>query len=178
MREPVEPPPTASPTPLAAVASSKGLYVEGKDPCCACRRDQRDGGVLATARPALSAELMRLCGRRVARVTRTGRRAARHIGGACKQAGAMVATGTYPAVRLGRAKTGQRDATLFEAVKAGEKRVLVARRKGKFEQADGGTMFLEVDALSLRIKALEGEVEFYKRETETLKARSYPVLAP
>ena len=31
----------------------------------------------------------------------------------------------------------------------------------------------QVDALSLRIKALEGEVEFYRRETETLKARSY-----
>jgi len=31
----------------------------------------------------------------------------------------------------------------------------------------------QVDALSLRIKALEGELEFYKRETETLKARSY-----
>jgi hypothetical protein len=80
----------------------------------------------------------------VARVTtRTGRRAARHIGGACEQAGAMVATGTYPAVRLGRAKTGQRDATLFEAVKADEKRVLVARR-----QATGGGKFLAGSVLA------------------------------
>ena len=36
--------------------------------------------------------------------------------------------------------------------------------------AIGRVMFkgpAQVDALSLRIKALEGEVEFYKRETET-----------
>ena len=40
-----------------------------------------------------------------------------------------MATGTYPAVRLGRAKTGQRDATPFEVVTAKEERVLVARRQ-------------------------------------------------
>jgi hypothetical protein len=48
-----------------------------------------------------------------------------------------------PAVRLGRAKTGQRDATLFEAVKADEKRVLVARR-----QATGGGKFLAGSVLA------------------------------
>ena len=50
------------------------------------------------------------------------------------------------------------------------------KRDGKILGAIGRVMFkgpAQVDALSLRIKALEGEVEFYKRETETLKARSY-----
>jgi transcriptional regulator with PAS, ATPase and Fis domain len=50
------------------------------------------------------------------------------------------------------------------------------KRDGKILGAIGRVMFkgpAQVDALSLRIKALEGELEFYKRETETLKARGY-----
>src|SRR5260370_8916946 len=53
---------------------------------------------------------------------------------------------------------------------------LPIKRDGKILGAIGRVMFkgpAQVDALSLRIKALEGELEFYKRETETLKARSY-----
>jgi transcriptional regulator with PAS, ATPase and Fis domain len=50
------------------------------------------------------------------------------------------------------------------------------KRDGKILGAIGRVMFrgpAQVDALSQRIKALEGDLEFYKRETETLKARSY-----
>jgi transcriptional regulator with PAS, ATPase and Fis domain len=50
------------------------------------------------------------------------------------------------------------------------------KRDGNILGAIGRVMFkgpAQVDALSQRIKALEGELEFYKRETETLKARSY-----
>lgn len=50
------------------------------------------------------------------------------------------------------------------------------KRDGKILGAIGRVMFKgpeQVDALNLRIKALEGELEFYKRETETLKSRDY-----
>lgn len=50
------------------------------------------------------------------------------------------------------------------------------RRDGKILGAIGRVMFKgpqQLEALSLRVKALEGELEFYKRETETLRSRDY-----
>lgn len=50
------------------------------------------------------------------------------------------------------------------------------RRDGKMLGAIGRVMFKgpqQLEALSLRVKALEGELEFYKRETETLRSRDY-----
>jgi transcriptional regulator with PAS, ATPase and Fis domain len=50
------------------------------------------------------------------------------------------------------------------------------KRDGKVLGAIGRVMFKgpqQLDAMNLRIKALEGEVAFYKRETETLRSRDY-----
>ena len=50
------------------------------------------------------------------------------------------------------------------------------KRDGKILGAIGRVMFKgpqQLEALSRRIKDLEGELEFYKRETETLRARDY-----
>lgn len=50
------------------------------------------------------------------------------------------------------------------------------RRDGRILGAIGRVMFKgpqQLEALSQRIKALEGELEFYKRETATLRARDY-----
>ena len=44
-------PPTASPTPLATAPTAKVLTLKEKTRAAPARRDQRDGGVLATARP-------------------------------------------------------------------------------------------------------------------------------
>ena len=50
------------------------------------------------------------------------------------------------------------------------------KRDGETLGAIGRVMFKgpqQLEALSLRVKALEGELEFYKRETETLRSRDY-----
>lgn len=50
------------------------------------------------------------------------------------------------------------------------------KRDGRLLGAIGRVMFKgpeQLEALSRRIKKLEGELEFYKRETETLRARDY-----
>lgn len=50
------------------------------------------------------------------------------------------------------------------------------KRDGQIIGAIGRVMFKgpqQLEALSLRVKALEGELEFYKRETETLRSRDY-----
>jgi transcriptional regulator with PAS, ATPase and Fis domain len=74
--------------------------------------------------------------------------------------------------------SGKADVGAIQRMRGSERVVsrIPIKRDGKILGAIGRVMFKgpqQVDALSLRIKALEGELEFYKRETETLKSRAY-----
>lgn len=74
--------------------------------------------------------------------------------------------------------SGKADVGAIQRMRGSERVVsrIPIKRDGKVLGAIGRVMFKgpqQVDALSLRIKALEGELEFYKRETETLKSRAY-----
>ncbi|MEH2512648.1 transcriptional regulator with PAS, ATPase and Fis domain [Nitrobacteraceae bacterium AZCC 1564] len=74
--------------------------------------------------------------------------------------------------------TGKAEVGSIQRMRGSERVVsrIPIRRDGKIRGAIGRVMFKgpqQVDALSARIRALEGEVEFYKRETETLKTRAY-----
>jgi transcriptional regulator with PAS, ATPase and Fis domain len=82
-------------------------------------------------------------------------------------------TRLHHVVASGKAEVGQ-----IQKMRGSERVVsrIPIKRDGKVLGAIGRVMFkgpAQVDALSRRIKTLEGELEFYKRETETLKARSY-----
>jgi transcriptional regulator with PAS, ATPase and Fis domain len=74
--------------------------------------------------------------------------------------------------------TGKADVGAIQRMRGSERVVsrVPIKRDGKVLGAIGRVMFKgpqQLDAMNLRIKALEGEVEFYKRETETLKSRDY-----
>lgn len=74
--------------------------------------------------------------------------------------------------------TGKADIGAIQRMRGSERVVsrIPIKRDGKVLGAIGRVMFKgpqQVEALSRRIKALEGELEFYKRETETLKSRAY-----
>jgi transcriptional regulator with PAS, ATPase and Fis domain len=82
-------------------------------------------------------------------------------------------TRLHHVVASGKAEVGQ-----IQRMRGSERVVsrIPIKRDGKILGAIGRVMFkgpAQVDALSRRVKTLEGELEFYKRETETLKARSY-----
>ncbi|SEH88507.1 Transcriptional regulator containing PAS, AAA-type ATPase, and DNA-binding Fis domains [Tardiphaga sp. OK245] len=74
--------------------------------------------------------------------------------------------------------TGKADVGAIQRMRGSERVVsrIPIKRDGKVLGAIGRVMFKgpqQVDALSARIKTLEGELEFYKRESETLKSRAY-----
>jgi len=74
--------------------------------------------------------------------------------------------------------TGKADIGAIQRMRGSERVVsrIPIKRDGKILGAIGRVMFKgpkQVDALSRRIKALEGELEFYKRESENLKSRAY-----
>lgn len=74
--------------------------------------------------------------------------------------------------------TGKADIGAIQRMRGSERVVsrVPIKRDGKVLGAIGRVMFKgpqQLDAMNLRIKALEGEVEFYKRETEALKSRGY-----
>jgi transcriptional regulator with PAS, ATPase and Fis domain len=74
--------------------------------------------------------------------------------------------------------TGNAEVGAIQRMRGSERVVsrVPIKRDGKVLGAIGRVMFKgpqQLDAMNLRIKALEGEVEFYKRETETLKSRDY-----
>ncbi len=74
--------------------------------------------------------------------------------------------------------SGKADIGAIQRMRGAERVVsrIPIKRDGKVLGAIGRVMFKgpqQVDALSLRIKALEGELEFYKRESESLKSRAY-----
>lgn len=74
--------------------------------------------------------------------------------------------------------TGKADIGAIQRMRGSERVVarVPLKRDGKVIGAIGRVMFKgpkQVEELSRRIKALEGEVEFYKRETEALKSRAY-----
>ena len=82
-------------------------------------------------------------------------------------------TRLHQVVKSGKAEVGE-----IQRMRGSERVVsrIPIKRDGKILGAIGRVMFkgpAQVNALSLRIKALEGELEFYKRETEALKAQSY-----
>jgi transcriptional regulator with PAS, ATPase and Fis domain len=74
--------------------------------------------------------------------------------------------------------TGRADVGAIQRMRGSERVVsrVPIKRDGKVVGAIGRVMFKgpqQLDAMNLRIKALEGEVAFYKRETEALKSREY-----
>jgi transcriptional regulator with PAS, ATPase and Fis domain len=74
--------------------------------------------------------------------------------------------------------TGKADVGAIQRMRGSERVVsrVPIRRDGKVLGAIGRVMFKgpqQLDAMNQRIKTLEGEVEFYKRESETLKLRDY-----
>jgi transcriptional regulator with PAS, ATPase and Fis domain len=74
--------------------------------------------------------------------------------------------------------TGKADVGAIQRMRGSERVVsrVPIRRDGKVLGAIGRVMFKgpqQLDAMNQRIKTLEGEVEFYKRESETLKVRDY-----
>jgi transcriptional regulator with PAS, ATPase and Fis domain len=74
--------------------------------------------------------------------------------------------------------TGKADVGAIQKMRGVERVVsrVPIRRDGRVLGAIGRVMFKgpqQLEALSRRIKDLEGELEFYKRETETLRARDY-----
>jgi transcriptional regulator with PAS, ATPase and Fis domain len=74
--------------------------------------------------------------------------------------------------------SGKADVGAIQRMRGSERVVsrIPIKRNGKVLGAIGRVMFKgpqQVDALSARIRALEGEIEFYKRESETLKSRAY-----
>jgi transcriptional regulator with PAS, ATPase and Fis domain len=75
-------------------------------------------------------------------------------------------------------ETGKADVGAIQRMRGSERVVsrVPIKRDGKVLGAIGRVMFKgpqQLDAMNLRIKALEGEVAFYKRETEALKSRDY-----
>ena len=82
-------------------------------------------------------------------------------------------TGLDRVVRTGKAEIGQLQRVI------GADRVVSRvpiQRQGKIVGAIGRVMFKgpeQVDALSRRVRALESEVEFYKREAAVLRSRGY-----
>jgi transcriptional regulator with PAS, ATPase and Fis domain len=74
--------------------------------------------------------------------------------------------------------TGKAEVGAIQRMQGAERVVsrVPIRRNGRVLGAIGRVMFKgpqQLEALSQRIKALEGELEFYKRETATLRARDY-----
>ncbi|WP_076860180.1 sigma-54 interaction domain-containing protein [Bradyrhizobium mercantei] len=74
--------------------------------------------------------------------------------------------------------TGKADVGAIQRMRGAERVVsrVPIKRDGRVLGAIGRVMFKgpqQLEALSQRIKDLEGELEFYKRETETLRARDY-----
>lgn len=74
--------------------------------------------------------------------------------------------------------TGKAEVGAIQRMRGSERVVsrVPIRRDGRVLGAIGRVMFKgpqQLEALSQRIKALEGELEFYKRETATLRARDY-----
>ncbi len=74
--------------------------------------------------------------------------------------------------------TGKAEVGKIQRMRGGDRVVsrIPIKRDGKVLGALGRIMFKglqQVDELSRRVRALEGELEFYKRETETLKSRAY-----
>src|SRR5688572_11110058 len=82
-------------------------------------------------------------------------------------------TGLDRVVRTGKAEIGQ-----LQRMKGAERVVsrVPIQRDGKIVGAVGRVMFKgpeQVEALSRRIRTLESEVEFYKREAAVLRSRQY-----
>jgi len=74
--------------------------------------------------------------------------------------------------------TGKADIGAIQRMRGAERVVsrVPIKQDGRVLGAIGRVMFKgpqQLEALSRRIKDLEGELEFYKRETETLRARDY-----
>jgi transcriptional regulator with PAS, ATPase and Fis domain len=74
--------------------------------------------------------------------------------------------------------TGKAEVGAIQRMRGSERVVsrVPIKRDGRVLGAIGRVMFKgpqQLEALSQRIKALEGELEFYKRETATLRARDY-----
>jgi transcriptional regulator with PAS, ATPase and Fis domain len=74
--------------------------------------------------------------------------------------------------------TGKADVGAIQRMQGADRVVsrVPIKRDGRVLGAIGRVMFKgpqQLEALSRRIKDLEGELEFYKRETETLRARDY-----
>lgn len=74
--------------------------------------------------------------------------------------------------------TGKAEVGAFQRMRGADRVVsrVPIKRDGRVLGAIGRVMFKgpqQLEALSRRIKALEGELEFYKRETATLRARDY-----
>jgi transcriptional regulator with PAS, ATPase and Fis domain len=74
--------------------------------------------------------------------------------------------------------TGKADVGAIQRMRGAERVVsrVPIKRDGRVLGAIGRVMFegpKQLEALSRRIQALEGELEFYKRETETLRTRDY-----
>jgi transcriptional regulator with PAS, ATPase and Fis domain len=74
--------------------------------------------------------------------------------------------------------TGKADVGAIQRMRGAERVVsrVPIKRDGRVLGAIGRVMFRgpqQLEALSRRIKDLEGQLEFYKRETETLRARDY-----
>jgi transcriptional regulator with PAS, ATPase and Fis domain len=75
-------------------------------------------------------------------------------------------------------KSGKAEIGSIQRMRGSERVVtrIPIKRDDKVRGAIGRVMFKgpqQVEALSARIRTLEGELEFYKRETETLKTRAY-----
>jgi transcriptional regulator with PAS, ATPase and Fis domain len=82
-------------------------------------------------------------------------------------------TRLHKIVTTGKAEVGE-----IQRMRGGDRVVsrIPIKRDGKVLGAIGRVMFKgpqQVEALSRRVRALEGELEFYKRETETLRSRAY-----
>jgi len=74
--------------------------------------------------------------------------------------------------------TGKADVGAIQRMRGAERVVsrVPIKREGRVLGAIGRVMFKgpqQLEALSRRIKDLEGELEFYKRESETLRSRDY-----
>ena len=82
-------------------------------------------------------------------------------------------TRLHEIVASGKSEVGE-----IQRMRGGDRVVsrIPIKRNGKVLGAIGRVMFKgpqQVDALSRRVRALEGELEFYKRESETLRSRAY-----
>ncbi|MET1045478.1 MAG: sigma 54-interacting transcriptional regulator [Hyphomicrobium sp.] len=82
-------------------------------------------------------------------------------------------TRLHEIVASGKSEVGE-----IQRMRGGDRVVsrIPIKRNGKVLGAIGRVMFKgpqQLDALSRRVHALEGELEFYKRETETLRSRAY-----